>query len=992
MKNGTTSHSFDVALIQADQDGLCRAVSPDLLAWCGLTTTDIVGQFIFQLFNSDTKASALAAWERIIGSKELGRFDGVLVAKHGATLPVSITLTPVRGITAITDHWLLAVAPHRHPPAINDGELRLLRAELAETRRRADEQLGALKEEIAQIQRAKEVLLSSIEEESKQRITTLEGELATLRAREEKVAATEQEIPTLRKTISDLEARVRSTSEDATTQIGRLTAELTLFRERATSSPEAGAPPLEPSAAALRAENITLIARVRSAEDDITALRRDLTHAKDEVARRADDTAHRTELDELRRELSETRAARDALLSTAQKDLQERVAEREKQLTAAAATAAETARQEIEKLGAELRAEQAAHASARATREQSHTELTELRAQSEKERADLAGRLSNTTQQLEETERARAKATTTIDEQRVTIAELERSAAESSQFAQTAAREFKEILRQHDIISVELSGTRQELQRQLESNRLESERTHELTSSIQSLKRDLTMVRDERDAARAESTRFERELKDHATHHHHTTNEVFERSIAEVAVRLNRMLRLFYELPELRPEAPLCTTVAAARTAAEDLIRSLERIHEFWLIEAGGLTLRRDNFGLRHWLSSAAALYEFKATQRDLTLTISTDPEIPDIIATDGERLVDVLSQAADFIIETATPRSEISFSATVLSATTRDARVAFTFSAPCERIDQTAAQQLSLTVAEKIVRLLGGEFTAVEAPGDERRITITLALLRGSGAPVPHTLRSRRRAAREEIEPLPIRPLATAPQSTARTFGVEPQAFDEESDRERSSPSSIAPLPPPRGAIVPRVQSPTMYEPPGEPILSAEDESEQEMIDVREASPPESISPEDMLPLADDTPLEGSPEEGASTPLRVLLAEDNRLNQRMIGDILKSRGYTVVVANDGREALTHLATARFDLALIDCEMPTMDGYAATREIRAAEARIGRHTPIFAMTVYLDNDIEGRCLEAGTDELLTKPVRADALFALIDRYFPERQP
>lgn len=933
MKNGTTAHVFELALIQADQDGVCRSASPELLTWCGITPPDLIGQFIFQLFSNETRANALGAWERIIGSKEPGRFEVTISSRSGSSLAVIVEVTPVRGISAVTDHWIVAIHPHRQTTNVDEGELRLLRAELSETRRRADEQLGVLKEEISQISRAKDLLVQSIDAESKGRITALEAELAAARNATQPEPTSHGEMERLRATIVDLESRLRSESAAHAAEIARLTAELKTFQERSTVA-EAPSPALRDTrGSTLRAENLTLATRLRSAEDELSTLRRELTLARDHLAGRTSERSTNVELEAVTKE---------------------------------------------------LRSERDAHAAERTAAERIRSDFKALEARATAERTEAEQQIARVTRQLEETERARTLATTALEEEHLKLTELERTAAESSEFAQTAAREFKEVLRKHDALSQELGAAREELTRQSDLIRRATDRESELTTAMKSSQRELASLRDERDAARAESSRLENGIRDATHHHHHTSNEIFERTIAEVAVRLNRILRLFFRLPELRPEAPLCITVAAARTAAEDLVHTLERIHEFWLIEAEGLSLRRDNFGLRNWLSSAAALYEFKVTQRNLTLTMTTDPEIPEVVLTDGTLLVDALSQIADYIIETAAPGSNLTFAANVLSATLRDVRVSFDFSAPCAEYNQTTGQQLSLSVAERIMKLLGGEFRAIEAPGDLRRITVILGLLRSDGSPVPvASPRSRRRIVREEIEPMPVRPAPLAPREFNRTFGVEPSLLqaDHESDPPRLKEASPAATPPtPRGAII-TLTTPTDDFEGVTPSSASHD------------PPTEHRKPPLETPLA--TPLPASeirPEDSAAGALRVLLAEDNRLNQRMIGDLLKTRGYTVVLAADGREALTHLAAARFDLALIDCEMPILDGYAAAREIRATEARIGRHTPIFAMTVYLDNDVAAKCLEAGTDELLTKPVRADALFALIDRYFPDRRP
>jgi CheY-like chemotaxis protein len=117
-----------------------------------------------------------------------------------------------------------------------------------------------------------------------------------------------------------------------------------------------------------------------------------------------------------------------------------------------------------------------------------------------------------------------------------------------------------------------------------------------------------------------------------------------------------------------------------------------------------------------------------------------------------------------------------------------------------------------------------------------------------------------------------------------------------------------------------------------------------------------------------------------------VLVAEDNVVNQRVAIRMLETLGCRVEVANSGVEALKKLTSARYDLVFMDCQMPEMDGYEATREIRRRESRTGRRTPIVAMTGHALPDDRARCVDAGMDDFLCKPVRRDALADVIERH------
>jgi CheY-like chemotaxis protein len=117
-----------------------------------------------------------------------------------------------------------------------------------------------------------------------------------------------------------------------------------------------------------------------------------------------------------------------------------------------------------------------------------------------------------------------------------------------------------------------------------------------------------------------------------------------------------------------------------------------------------------------------------------------------------------------------------------------------------------------------------------------------------------------------------------------------------------------------------------------------------------------------------------------AGSGLRLLMAEDNRTNQAVARRILEKMGHTVEVVENGLEALARLPQLPFDAVLMDCQMPEMDGYEATRRIRAGEvAGVGRDIPVIALTAYAMADDRLKCLQAGMNDYITKPIRPDDL-------------
>jgi CheY-like chemotaxis protein len=119
------------------------------------------------------------------------------------------------------------------------------------------------------------------------------------------------------------------------------------------------------------------------------------------------------------------------------------------------------------------------------------------------------------------------------------------------------------------------------------------------------------------------------------------------------------------------------------------------------------------------------------------------------------------------------------------------------------------------------------------------------------------------------------------------------------------------------------------------------------------------------------------------SPKLRILVAEDNPINQHLAMRLLQGEGHTVEIAPNGREAVRWHTKAEFDLILMDVQMPEMDGFEATREIRAAERASGEHIPIIAMTAHAMKGDQERCLAAGMDFYVSKPVRKTDLLAAV---------
>ena len=124
---------------------------------------------------------------------------------------------------------------------------------------------------------------------------------------------------------------------------------------------------------------------------------------------------------------------------------------------------------------------------------------------------------------------------------------------------------------------------------------------------------------------------------------------------------------------------------------------------------------------------------------------------------------------------------------------------------------------------------------------------------------------------------------------------------------------------------------------------------------------------------------------------LRILLAEDTMVNQKLVAELLKKDGHDILVVGTGREAVAAAQTNDFDLILMDIQMPIMDGFEATTKIREAEKDTPAHMPIVAMTAHTMKGDEQKCIEAGMDDYLSKPINFEDLRAMIEKWSPNEK-
>jgi len=122
----------------------------------------------------------------------------------------------------------------------------------------------------------------------------------------------------------------------------------------------------------------------------------------------------------------------------------------------------------------------------------------------------------------------------------------------------------------------------------------------------------------------------------------------------------------------------------------------------------------------------------------------------------------------------------------------------------------------------------------------------------------------------------------------------------------------------------------------------------------------------------------------------KILVVEDNVINQKVVMKMLQKKGYVCDLAINGEEAFNMWIDHQYDLILMDCQMPVLDGYDATRKIRGAE-KIKQHVKIVAMTAYALEGDRDKCLQSGMDDYLTKPIDFEKLIEIIEDLIIEKR-
>jgi len=473
------------------------------------------------------------------------------------------------------------------------------------------------------------------------------------------------------------------------------------------------------------------------------------------------------------------------------------------------------------------------------------------------------------------------------------------------------------------------------------------------------------------------------------------------------------------------------------RTSGEALLDLLNDILDFSKIEAGGVELESVGFDLRALLDDFAAMPAMRAHAKGLEFICAAAPDVPSQLTGDPGRLRQVLLNLAGNAVK-FTQRGEISVRARLVAETDTEAVVAFSVRdtgigiAPkdqgrlFEKFTQADASTtrryggtgLGLAISKRLVELMGGEIGLVSEEGRGSEFWFHVRL--GKSA-------ERERTLVPTVEIGGVHVLVVDDNATNReVLAAQLTAWGVRSEGVADGPSALQALktasasgdpyqiaildmqmPDMDGADLARaVKADATLESTHLVLMTSlgqrGDARRMEEIGfaaylvkpARQSDLFDSLAVVLARSQVDHTPqrivTRHAVREMRRGALRILLAEDNVTNQQVAVGILRKLGLRADAVPNGVEAVRALEMIPYDLVLMDVQMPGMDGLEATRQIRdPGSAVLNRAVPIIAMTAHAMKGDRERCLEAGMDDYVTKPIVPEALAAAIDRWLPQ---
>ncbi|MEL0081465.1 MAG: PAS domain S-box protein, partial [Gammaproteobacteria bacterium] len=478
----------------------------------------------------------------------------------------------------------------------------------------------------------------------------------------------------------------------------------------------------------------------------------------------------------------------------------------------------------------------------------------------------------------------------------------------------------------------------------------------------------------------------------------------------EIRTPLNGVMGMLQLLSDTRVDVEQAGLLDTALSSSEALLTLINDILDYSKIEAGKLDIESEPLDLLDLLEEAVALFGKPAAEKGMDISSILGAELPPRICGDVTRLrqvlINLLGNAMKF-----TRHGEIVCRASeeqdpnthLLRIDVIDSGIGI----PAEKLEQIfesfsqadnsttreyGGTGLGLTISQQLVELMGGTIEVTSTPGEGSTFTIRLPLIPAQSVESNNRLLQSRRVLILADSPTVRDSLAGRCQRagmrvtslpvwehTLLDLLVDGSAFDlviADSVLLEEEPGA-------RWILKPTVPT-LVIAPYGQPLQNLSEQFRQIYKPVRSkqllAFSEELLSSTRLVP---DTPANGSPR---LKPSRVLLVEDNMVNRKVAVRMLEKLGMTVEVAENGQMAIERLANEEFDLVLMDCQMPVLDGFGATRQLRQQEQEGEEHQIIIALTANIGEKFRQRCFEAGMDDYLAKPFRKAALEQALGRW------
>ena len=467
-----------------------------------------------------------------------------------------------------------------------------------------------------------------------------------------------------------------------------------------------------------------------------------------------------------------------------------------------------------------------------------------------------------------------------------------------------------------------------------------------------------------------------------------------------------------------------------SKASAEALLSIINDILDFSKIEAGKLAIEPLPFDLRVAIEEASDLLATRASEKGVELILRWSPGAPQRLIGDPGRIRQILLNLAGNAIKftesgqviVAVDAPELTDTDALLRIRVQDTGIGIpadklsTLFHRFQQADTSTTRRfggtgLGLAIARQLAELMGGDITVASVEGEGSTFSVTLRLpLDGASAPAPQPAKAlaglralvvddaevNRRVLVEQLAAFGVR--ADAAESGERALELLREARD---TREPYQLVLIDHLMPGTNGEQAGVRIRAEFPRDGLRLvlmsagLNLHGPSVKATFDTHVSKPIhgaallEAITPEGEATAesgeARPSLLMARPSIPAeSARWRVLVAEDNAINQKVAARMLNKLGCRVDVAANGIEALELWSKLPYDVIFMDCQMPEMDGYEATREIRRLEKGAGGHTPIVALTANAMAGDREKCLSAGMDDFIAKPVAEDKLRQALD--------